>query len=233
LREKDIAKIRDGCDAFGQAVTTFPEVESLNFKYLIGTEFSSDFINRFSHEVQKIFGQHYAQTNQSPYLRLILASAEDIAEEPEAALKELNDWLVVLEKIQVESHENGVQQGFAQDWYRARVYATMHFISEEWIRRSTFVPSVLNDFNMSSVASAIAKFSTFPVYRDGFSAYVSESENITSDCSKVPTNSGNCTIQPSGKNGVGWLTAYSGYTYLTFVMVYTEKMIDSIDYLSE
>jgi len=78
-------------------------VESLNFKYLIGTEFSSDFINRFSHEVQKIFGQHYAQTNQSPYLRLILASAEDIAEEPEAALKELNDWLVVLEKIQVES----------------------------------------------------------------------------------------------------------------------------------
>jgi hypothetical protein len=234
VHERDINLVQNGCGSFFEAYASanISEIESLN-KNTILDETAKAFRSRFETEFEWGLGRTMREY-PNPYLRLVLSSVEDLASDPEAALKELDDELIVLEAPGGKPAEwislGSSEKVSATDLFKARVYSTMYLIAEEWIRRSVFVPSMLRDFNTSMVKNTVLKFGTIPIYREGWDRFQAKERNIDSEFSEVPANHSECG-KLAEQYSLPWIRAYSGYTYVTFIAELVDKMTDSEEYL--
>jgi uncharacterized membrane protein len=163
-----------------------------------------------------------------PYLAIILASVEAILEEPEAALKELDDWIATAPDYYNNTPIN--PHSFARQWYEVRARSAMYFISEEWIRKSFFVPPEVRVFSINNLERVVKDLRSFQIYEDGLAAYSKRKQSIELDFSKLEDDVGDCELSQATKyapNDPEYLRAYAGYVYVLFLALDLDKLLDA------
>jgi hypothetical protein len=201
----------------GQGITSS---EAKRFRKIIADSFDEDFVNKLK--------PGDARMHARPYLAIVLASVEAILEEPEAALKELDDWVRTAPDYDnltaIDPHS------FARRWYEARVHSAMYFISEEWIRRSFFVPTELREFSIKNLEQVVTEYIAFPLYVDGFAAYRTRQHSIATNFSELEPDSSKCLLPDNNDfapNSAEYLRAYAGYVYILFLALELDKLLDA------